>query len=150
MEVTSCIDGRIRLRDPGLKRSSLAEAVRERLRDLPEIRSVRLNRRTGSLLIIFDRIRTTVRKVLSALAGIFGLPVREESSGGGAKGNPLSANARSYFTRRRAVNLGMLASLIVSIGGAIAGTEGLHIAVGVLFVALVGIHISGKLRHLFT
>jgi len=150
MEITSCIDGRIRLRDEELTQPSLAEAVQAKLYALPEIRTVRINRRTGSLLIIFDRIRTTLRKILSALAGFFGLPAAKGSSGSDSSCASAPAHARPYFTGRRAVNLGMLASLIVSIGGAIAGTEGLHIAVGVLFVALVGVHISGKLRPLFT
>lgn len=52
--ITSFVDGRLRLRHPGLSDADTAKAIHELLASMPGIQHVQVNACTGSLLVYYD------------------------------------------------------------------------------------------------
>lgn len=65
--VVSSISGRIRLRDDRLKRKETALALESRLGSCAAVRSAAWNRRTGSMLIIYDAASVSHSAILGLL-----------------------------------------------------------------------------------
>lgn len=151
MLVTSCIDGRIRIRDPQLTHKGVAEAVCEVLSALPGISRVTVNERVGSLLVRYSAAVTKLQSILEGVAGLLGAGEETtpyDESGGQA---PLVSGIKSLglAVRKATVNMGMLASLLTSMIGIMLGLKKLHYAAGILFLAIFGIHIFERRRAMF-
>jgi hypothetical protein len=157
MVIASCIDGRLRVRDELLRNTAAADAVRRVLLAAPGVREVSANPRAGSLLIIYQQAQTTLRKITDLLNRYL-LPERsvpaslaersptERRSHDRRIGPPTRRS--ELFPRRQAVNLGMLAALLVSMAGAVLGAKMLHIVAGVVFLGVLAIHLFDKRRSL--
>jgi hypothetical protein len=159
MVIASCIDGRLRVRDELLRNTAAADAVRRVLLALPGVREVSANPRAGSLLIIYQQAQTTLRKITdllsrylqperSAPASLPGRSPTERRSHDRRTGPPTRRSELLPRIRRQAVNLGMLAALLVSMAGAALGAKMLHIAAGVVFLGVLAIHLFDKRRSL--
>ena len=148
MQIASCIDGRIRIRDNQLTKKDVAEAVCEALSALPGISQVTVNERVGSLLVIYSAAVTKLQSIMESITGLLGDEEETTPSARSGKQAPLISGIRSLGLsgRKSAVNLGMLASLVTSMLGILFGLKKLHYAAGMIFLALFGIHFF-KRRH---
>ena len=172
MVVASLLDGRIRIRDEGQKKEPLASRVREALLAAPGVSSVEANPRVGSLLVLFSAAVTAVEKILKTVSDLLGIAAESPDSAEQAPspGIPFAERASSATSqvrkkllslvgraalavppgaKRRMVNIGMLASLAVSLAAAIFGLKKLHILTGIIFVALFGDHFYQKKEAMF-
>uniref|UniRef100_C6E4A6 Uncharacterized protein n=1 Tax=Geobacter sp. (strain M21) TaxID=443144 RepID=C6E4A6_GEOSM len=181
MVVASLLDGRVRIRDEGLRNEPLASRVREALLATPGVSAVEANPRVGSLLILYSAIVTAVEKILETVSHLLGsgveypggseaarksertplldraraiLPGMKRKLSGvrvpaGVKSRLQAIGAGSVLQRRIANNIGMLASLVLSLGAAILGFKKLHILAGVVFVAFFGEHFYHRRARMF-
>lgn len=150
MMITSCIEGRIRVRDGLLRNSAVAGSLRRLLLATPGIREVSANPRAGSLLILYQQARTTLGEITALLARF--LP-EEASTPAAPAAKPRPGRPRrttAAAVRRQAVNLGMLAALLASLAGAALGAKALHIIAGLVFVGFFGLHFLDKKHFLFS
>jgi hypothetical protein len=67
--VASFIDGRIRIRDEAFIRRSLAVGVQDALLENRGITRALVNRRTGSLLVIYDPAKMNGEAIVGLIAG---------------------------------------------------------------------------------
>jgi hypothetical protein len=159
MVIASCIDGRLRVRDELLRNAAAADAVRRVLLAAPGVRQVSANPRAGSLLIIYQQAQTTLRKITDLLnryllpessvpASLTERSPTERRSHDRRIGPPTRRSELFPRIRRQAVNLGMLAALLVSMAGAVLGAKMLHIVAGVVFLGVLAIHLFEKRRSL--
>jgi len=156
MVVASLLDGRVRIRDEGLKREPLITRVREALLATPGVSAVDANPRVGSLLVLYSAALTAVEKILKMVSDLLG---SGEEVRGGAE--PAQSSAVRSFIRRASPgepsvlkrrtlnNIGMLASLVLSLAAAILGFKKLHILTGIVFVALFGRHFYERRAQMF-
>ena len=151
MVVTSHIEGRVRIRDEGLKKEALLSKVRNSLEDCPGIGSVEANLRVGSILVLYDATVTGLERISAIIAEFLGEnePVAEarmENFSRVLRKIPRTIPARA---KRIAVNVGMIGSLVLSIAAAIINLKKLHILAGVIFLAFFGIHAYERKELLF-
>lgn len=138
--VASLIEGRARIRDERFREPSTADAARERLLVLRGIASVTVNRRVGSVLVLYDELLTGIEEIIEALA-----PFMEQKRScrrrteDGRKAAAKKRAGRRYS--RKAVAAGMLVSLLATVTAA-AGSTGVHVAAGVLFLGLAAMHVA--------
>lgn len=151
MLIASHFDGRIRIRDQQLTNKGVAQAISEAVSALPGVGQVTVNERIGSLLIIYSAAVTKLQSIMERISGLLGeappLPTNVLSG----KEDCCVPGLRSLRlpSKKGAVNLGMLASLVTSMLGIIFGLKKLHVAAGLLFLALFGIHIFERRRAMF-
>lgn len=149
MTITSCIEGRIRVRDGLLRNSAVAASLSRLLLETPGVREVSANPRAGSLLILFQQARTTLGEITALLARV--LPAEASASPSpAAKARTGRPRRTAAAVKRQAVNLGMLAALLASLAGAALGAKALHIIAGLVFVGFFGLHFFDKKHFLFS
>jgi cation transport ATPase len=149
MQIASCINGRIRFRDQKLTNKNVAETVCERLTALPGVSSISVNNKTGSLLVIYSTAVAGLQKIMDAVTGLLGAV--EEYIGERRSAERRYEERRSGISnilpglpaRKAIVNYGMLTSLLVSMFGILVGKK-LHVAAGVLFLAVLRVHLADK------
>lgn len=147
MTITSNIPGRMRVRDQSLTRADRAEQVRGGLLAMDGVTEVTVGVRTGSLLIVYSTTQTCLQGIMELLTGLFG--AGEENGGScGCSFRAADMLAPGAPMRKNAVNLGMLASLLISMVGVLIGLKKLHYAVGMLFLGFAGIHVFERRRAL--
>lgn len=151
MQITSCIDGRIRIRDQQLTRMDVASAIDAKLSALTGVAQVSVNGKIGSLLVVYSATTITLKEIMETISTLLGeteQPLRETTD---------ESITRSFRIRlptlpdkRSIVNRGMLASLVTSMVGIMIGLKKLHYAAGVAFLAFFGIHIFERRAAMFT
>ena len=134
--------GRIRFRNGALKAAGFANTVRDALLDAKGVLEVQVNRRVGSLLVLFDKGRISGEKILSTVAESLGVDLD--------KLRAQAASMKKSITSpdgRRNVKRGMMASLAVGLA-MLVFSERLHAAAGLAFVALLAAHLYQNKRTL--
>ena len=151
MVVTSHIEGRVRIRDEGLKEEALLTKVREALLDNPGIANVEANPRVGSLLVLYSSPLTGVERIQQIISGFLGEgePVAPAGLAGIARIFEKVPRAIPERARKIAGNVGMLASLVLSVIAAVLDLKKLHILAGVIFLAIFGAHLYERRQFLF-
>jgi len=163
MVVASLVDGRVRIRDEGLKREPLVTRVREALLGAPGVSAVEANPRVGSLLILYSAALTAVEQILKTVSDLLGSGAEEggAAESGKTTAEPGKATGKFPFTRklsfampsvmkRRVVNnIGMLASLALSLAAVIFHLKKIHVLAGIVFVALFGVHLFERRQQVF-
>lgn len=148
MVVTSFIEGRIRIRDEQLKSAPAAECARKALLAVPGISGVVENRRTGSLLIEYDAAVVNI----AALQGMFEAflpPSREGGKAAPAKAaGPSFSSCRISMDKRQMISTGLLASFLATGAGAALHLKKLHLAAGIVFSVIAGVHMFDKRQKL--
>jgi len=148
MTITSNIPGRIRIRDQRLTRVDQAEEIRNDLLAMNGVAEVTVAPRTGSLLIIYSAAHSSAQAIMALLTGLFGA-AEESSSSCDCSFRAVDFPALGAKMRKNAVNSGMLASLLISMIGIMVGLKKLHVAAGILFLGIFGIHIFERRRAMF-
>lgn len=155
MIVASLLDGRVRVRDEALKREPLATRVRDALLATPGVAAAEVNPRVGSMLVLYDATLAAVDQILETVAGLLGTSVQASGETAAPKRParmPLSGGlslSLSPAMKKRVVNIGMLASLALSVAAAVLDFKKLHILAGILFLALFGDHLYMRKEHMF-
>lgn len=148
MTITSNIPGRIRITDQRLTRADRAEQLRSELLAMNGVTEVTINVRTGSLLVVYSAAQSCLQGIMELITGMFG--AAEESAGScGCSFRAAEMLAPGAPMRRKAVNYGMLASLLASMVGIVVGLKKLHYAAGFIFLAFFGIHVFERRRAMF-
>lgn len=135
--VTSCIEGRIRLRHSALQEPENAQLLKQFLAALPGMQNVAVNPRTGSLLLEYDPEKLSMRDLLELASGW------EEQAATSEPCRPLRKDCSplALLLNRRMLNRGMLALLGASLVAGMAGRTGVHVATGGLFVLFNALHV---------
>jgi hypothetical protein len=177
MEVSSHFEGRVRVRDAGLKQEPLLAKAREALLALPGVSEVEANPRVGSLLVLYSAAVTAAGKILRALSEVLGVEEPAESAdapgetagrAGATLGSTLGKTLGSTLAKtlgkitpkgpftvpgilkKRIVNnIGMLVSLGLSLGAAALYFKKIHILAGIVFVGFFGIHLFERRKMVF-
>jgi len=155
MEIVSNVAGRARFRDPALKREPRLEEAQRALAALPGVSAVEANVRVGSLLVHYDPALAALESLAQAVGARAGAAAE---AGRGAAPRPRSRRAAEVprrpgaplVDRRVLKNLGLLATLSVSMGGALFHLKKLHYLSGLAFVALSGDHVLERKRALIS
>lgn len=135
--IASFIDGRIRIRDEKLKSISTGSHIKTKLLQFKGITDVTINHRTGSLLILYDKVILRLEHILHVLADYLEVAKIKYSKG------------INFITDRKIVNIGMLSSLALSMFGAVADATSLHIIAGVIFLGFLALHLFRYKNMLF-
>lgn len=141
----SFVDGRVRLRHEALREAGAAELVRNAAGSVEGIRSVEVNTRTGSMLIMYD---TSVlgREDLLRLAetGLSYLPSKT------ARRSFRKAAARSLISRpvTKLVNRVLIVSLAAAAVSACGGLVSVHRAAGAVLTVAGVQHFAAHRRTL--
>lgn len=134
--ITSCLEGRVRLRHPALREATTAEMLHLFLANLPGIRNIAINQRTGSLLLEYDPQQLRMQDLLELASGW------EEQIAGSEPSCPdRKEGALAGLLNRRVLNRGMLVLLGACLALGLTGRTGGHVATGGLFALLCGAHV---------
>ncbi|ADI86014.2 heavy-metal-associated domain-containing protein [Geobacter sulfurreducens] len=149
MVVASHVAGRLRIRDEKMRRESVAGRVRETLEATTGVSSVEVNARVGSVLVIYSAA-VTGEDILAVVSKLVGSTAMEE----GVAAAPVKACPRISLTipprlKRNAANIGMLATLVLSLVAAPFHLKKLHVVAGIAFAALAGDHLYERRQLLF-
>lgn len=140
--IASIIDGRIRFRHRALKNEDRAVVVQESLHELKGVREVAINRRIGSLLVLFENAETSAEEVLKAIGKV--LRINREWFKQEVK--KLDRVLSSPKTRRY-IKRGMLAALGTALLLALLADD-YHPLGGAAFVTLLTMHLIQNRRTL--
>lgn len=149
MVVASHFEGRIRIRDEGLKGEPLLSRIREVLLATPGVSGVEANPRVGSLLVLYTAAVTGTEAILKVVSDFLG---SAEMAGKAAQAKRVSARAPFSIparVKRNVGNIGMLAALLLSVAAAIFDLKKLHILAGIVFLALFGVHFFERKEYIF-
>lgn len=134
--------GRIRFRNEALKLGEFAYTVRDSLLEVKGVIQVQVNKRVGSILILFDKTKTNAEKILNRIAGALGVDMEKVKAD--------LSNVRKKLTGvkgRRYVKRGMFGALAAALG-IVFFSEKMHVAIGVVFVHLLALHLYQNKRTL--
>jgi len=135
--IASMVNGRIRIRDSKLKKGVFANEFQRHLSVVTGLKGISINTMVGSALLIYDTSITSDERIIKHIGRL--LDVTQETEVPKGKG----AGVKHIRNRvnRRAVNIGMLASLAASLIALIAGSKALHAALGLVFLGFTAVHI---------
>ncbi|CCH50186.1 HMA2 domain-containing protein [Pseudodesulfovibrio piezophilus] len=135
-------EGRIRFRNEALKVADFGYKVRDSLLEVKGVIQVQVNKRVGSILILFDKTKITAENILTKIAEGLGIDMNK------VKANMASAQKTLNGRKaRRYVKRGLAASLIAAIG-IVYYSERWHVVAGSAFLSLLGMHIYQNRRTL--
>lgn len=132
--------GRLRVRNGALKSNELATCVKEKLFEAKGVLEVQVNRRVGSVLVLFDKARISVERVMGRIATALGMDTKKLS----AKAQS-AQKAISGKKGRRYVKRGMIVALAAALG-VVAYSEKWHVIAGGAFLTLLGAHLYQNRR----
>lgn len=151
--IVASIPGRLRLRDPALRRPARLAALARELGGLKGVAAVEANATAGSLVLRYDPARLG-RVEAEAAAGAAANRVLDRDAASAAKvpARPAGRVSRRNDGRRQRLNRqakrGMLGSLAVSLALAAAGAKRWHAVSGALFLAGLAVHLAIHRRSL--
>lgn len=136
--ITSFIDGRIRIRHSALKKAVHAANAHDTLMQTPGVQKVEINTKTGSLLLEYDCTQLQRIELMQLAEKLKESLSEDEESPASSRQKPtwlMPAQIRSLTNR------GMLLTLGASVGCALAGRMGGHVALGWAFLVLNALHL---------
>lgn len=140
--IASMIDGRIRFRHRALRVPGRADAMQERLHELNGVREVSINRRIGSLLVLFENSEVSAKEVLNTIGKVLRIN-REWFKNEVQKLD----RAMSSPKMRRYIKRSMLAALLTALLLALLADD-YHPFGGAAFVTLLTMHLIQNRRTL--
>ncbi|PWC44238.1 HMA2 domain-containing protein [Azospirillum sp. TSO22-1] len=141
--IVSAVPGRIRLRHPTLRRSDHHRDVADRLAAVDGLRVAESNPAVGSLLVLYDPAALDPAEAEARVAAVAGL-----DPGAAPAATPASAMRPMASRINRAAKIGMLGSMAATLAALTVGRRA-HAGAGMLFVALMLVHIVNHRRRLF-
>ncbi len=142
MTAAAMAPGRIRFRNEALKVAELGFTVRDSLLELKGVAQVQVNKRIGSILILFDKTKISTEKILTKIAEALGVDMEKVKQNVSNLQKELTTpKARKYVQR------GLMASIAAALG-IVYFSEKWHVAAGVVFVHLLALHLYQNKRTL--
>ncbi|MCG8564363.1 MAG: hypothetical protein MI747_04690 [Desulfobacterales bacterium] len=123
--------GRFRLRNPLLKTGEIGDTLVEQLRATQGVLEVKLNRCVGSILVIYDRVKTRAASILDR--------VSQETGINCGKWVKKGSRILGTKTARRNVKLGMALGIAGTLGG-LAVSGKMHTIAGGAFIGFLALH----------
>ncbi|WP_018123753.1 HMA2 domain-containing protein [Desulfovibrio oxyclinae] len=127
--------GRIRFRNEALKVAEFGYTLRDALLEAKGVVQVQVNKRIGSILILFDKTKISTEKILKTIADALGIDLAKVKSGMNDVQKALAGRKG-----RRLVKRGMLASIAAALG-IVYFSEKWHVVAGVAFVHFLALHL---------
>lgn len=152
--IVSSVPGRLRLRDPALRRPRLLEQLAAALAAVDGVLSTAANAKAGSIVLIYDAAEISQREIGAtaealAAAVLAPKPPAEPHRGAEPPSRPSPGVAPSLRVRvNRQAKRGMLGSLLVSLALAAGGLKRWHAWSGGAFLVFLTIHLAVHRRHL--
>lgn len=144
--IASSVPGRLRLRDPALRRGPALSRLATDLAGLPGVLGVAANDQAGSVVVTYDAGRIARSEMEAAALRV------AEAVLGPSGGSETAIWHRMAPSRRVRINRyakrGMLASLLVSLALAAGGVKRWHAWSGGAFLAFLAAHLAVHRRHL--
>lgn len=134
--------GRIRFRNESLKVAEFGYTLRDALLEVKGVVQVQVNKRIGSILILFDKTKISADKILNTIAGALGVDMSKVKNG--------ISNANKALTGRkgrRYVKRGLMASIATALG-IVYFSEKWHVVAGITFVHLLALHLYQNKKSL--
>ncbi|QJB56964.1 HMA2 domain-containing protein [Pseudodesulfovibrio sp. zrk46] len=142
MTTEAVIQGRIRFRNEALKVAEFGYAVRDSLLELKGVVQVQVNKRIGSILILFDKTKVSTESILKKIAEALGVDMNKVKTNVSNMQKAMTGKkARTYVKR------GLLTSIAAALG-VVYFSEKWHVVAGVAFVHLLALHLYQNKRTL--
>lgn len=144
MTATTMEHARFRFRCESLKIEERADAVKEALAKTKGVVEVAVNKRVGSILVLFDQAKVGADKLFCSIATSLGLKPEEVKS-------KISSFNRAITgrTARKVVKRGLLGAGITTIA-LLAYSEKAHVVAGSVWLTLMAAHLYQNKRTLFS
>lgn len=142
MTATAANHGRIRFRNESLKVAEFGYTVRDSLLEIKGVVQVQVNKRIGSILILFDKTKVNTDKILTKIAESLGVDMTKIKSNVSNMQKALAGRKGRKYVKR-----GMMASMAALLG-IVYFSEKWHVAAGVAFVHLLALHLYQNKRTL--
>lgn len=147
--IASFIDGRIRIRGENLKSQAVINEIKQ-IAKIKGITDVSANKRTGSVLILYDIAVFRLEQILNMLSDFLDISdVLADIPAAVSVPQKASRRQISRIVPNRILNIGMLASLAGSLFGVAVGVKFFHVAAGFLFLGFLAVHIFKYKNMLF-
>ena len=143
MSTTTEHHARFRFRCESLKLEERANAVKDALSKTKGVAEIAVNKRVGSLLVLFDRGKVQAEQLFSTIARCLGLEPEQVKS-------KLTSFHHTITGKkgRRVVKRGMLAAGITALS-LLTVSDDKHAIAGVVWLSLIAAHIYQNKRTLF-
>lgn len=143
MKTTTEHHARFRFRCESLKLEERANAVKDALSKTKGVAEIAVNKRVGSLLVLFDRGKVQAEQLFSTIARCLGLEPEQVK-------NKLTSFNRTITGKkgRRVVKRGMMVAGITALS-LLTVSEDKHAMAGVVWISLIAAHIYQNRRTLF-
>lgn len=134
--------GRIRFRNESLKVAEFAYGIRDSLLEVKGVIQVQVNKRIGSILILFDKTKVSAENILSKVAEGLGIDMAKVKENVSNMKKALNGrNGRKYVKR------GMGGALAAALG-IVYFSEKWHVAAGIVFIHMLALHLYQNRRTL--
>ncbi len=134
--------GRIRFRNEALKVAEFAYTIRDSLLEVKGVVQVQVNKRIGSILILFDKTKVSAENILNKVADTLGVDMTKvKTSAKDVQKALTSRKGRKYVKR------GLITAIAAALG-VVYFSEKWHVVAGVAFVHLLGLHLYQNKRTL--
>lgn len=140
--IASIIDGRIRIRHSRLKEGAFAGELKRHLLAVKGLKEILINPRVGSALLVYDTLITSAEKIIKRISRLLDINQKAEVQKGKVSGvNIIRGFSLNKVNARKAVRIGLIASLSASLIALVFGSKALHAAFGLVFLSFAAIHI---------
>lgn len=134
--------GRIRFRNEALKVAEFGYTIRDSLLELKGVMQVQVNKRIGSILILFDKTKVSADKILNRIAESLGVDMAKVKKSVGDMQKALTGKKGRTYVKR-----GMMAALGTALGVLLI-SEKWHAIAGAAFVSMLALHLYQNKRTL--
>lgn len=140
--IVSMIDGRMRIRHLRLKKRAFADEFKRHLSADKGLKEVLINLRVGSALLIYDASIISAERIIKRISKFLGITQETEiPKDRKININPIRKLSLSKINTRKAISIGLAASLTASLIALIFGSKVLHVAFGLVFLGFAAVHI---------
>ena len=134
--------GRIRFRNEALKVAEFAYTIRDSLLEVKGVVQVQVNKRIGSILILFDKSKVSADKILNQIAETLGVDMTKVKTGVKDMQKALTSRKGRKYVKR-----GLMATIAAALG-IVYFSEKWHVVAGVTFIHLLALHLYQNKRTL--
>jgi copper chaperone CopZ len=142
MNAAATTEGRIRFRNEALKVAEFGYAIRDSLLEAKGVMQVQVNKRVGSILILFDKTKISAEKILNKIAEAIGVDMTKVKAGVNNMNKALTGRKGRRYVKR-----GLMATITTAIG-VVYFSEKLHVVAGIGFLTLLAMHVYQNKRTL--
>ncbi|SIN99023.1 HMA2 domain-containing protein [Halodesulfovibrio marinisediminis] len=141
---TTTYHSRFRFRCESLKFDEKAKAVKEALTKTKGVVEVAVNKRVGSLLVIFDHAKIRAEQLFSTIASSLGMDPEQVKDKLRSVSQAINSKRGRRYVKRGLLGAGVITLSLLTI------SEDAHAFSGVIWLSLMATHIYQNRRTLFS